>query len=52
MLNLLSVEILLIEDELAHAELIERAFEDQAPNVHIECVSLFSRWRQSFQQES
>ena len=45
MLDLLSVEILLIEDESAHAELIQRAFEDQAPNVHIECVSLLSQAR-------
>jgi PAS domain S-box-containing protein len=40
------VEILLIEDEPAHAELIERAFDDRAPNMHIEHVSLLSQARQ------
>ena len=45
MLSIPSIEILLVEDELAHAELIQRAFEDQAPAVHIERVSLLSKAR-------
>ena len=40
------IEILLIEDEPAHVELIERAFEDRAPEMHIEHVSLLSKARQ------
>jgi len=40
------IEILLIEDEPAHVELIERAFDDRAPNMHIEHVSLLSQARQ------
>ena len=39
-------EILLIEDEPSHVELIQRAFEDRAPNMHIEHVSLLSQARQ------
>jgi PAS domain S-box-containing protein/putative nucleotidyltransferase with HDIG domain len=46
MLDPSSVEILLIEDEPAHAELIQRAFEDRAPGVHIEHVALLSQARQ------
>jgi len=41
-----SIQILLIEDEPAHVELIQRAFEDHAPNMHIEHVSLLSQARQ------
>jgi len=46
MLDHSPVEILLIEDESAHAELIQRAFEDRGSNVHIERVSLLSQARQ------
>ena len=42
----MSIEILLIEDESAHAELIQRAFEDHASNAHIEHVSLLSQARE------
>jgi len=40
------IEILLIEDEPAHAELIGRAFEDRAPQMHIAHVSLLSQARE------
>ncbi|HUI88095.1 MAG TPA: HD domain-containing phosphohydrolase [Anaerolineales bacterium] len=46
MLDFSSIEILLIEDEPAHAELIQRAFQDRAPTVQIEHVSLLSQARQ------
>jgi len=46
MLDFSSIEILLIEDESAHAELIQRAFDDRAPDVHVEHVSLLSQARQ------
>ncbi len=46
MLDHSSIEILLIEDEMAHAELIQRAFEDRGPNFHIEHVLLLSQARQ------
>ncbi len=46
MLDSVPIEILLIEDEPSHVELIQRAFEDRAPNMHIEHVSLLSQARQ------
>ncbi|MGA7193554.1 MAG: response regulator, partial [Anaerolineales bacterium] len=46
MLDHSSLEILLIEDEPAHAELIQRAFEERTPSFHIEHVSLLSQARQ------
>src|SRR5258708_19546826 len=39
------MEILLIEDEPAHAELIQRAFEQRAPEVHIQCSPTLSQAR-------
>src|SRR5258708_183421 len=39
------MEILLIEDEPAHAELIQRAFEQRAPEVHIQCSPTLSHAR-------
>jgi PAS domain S-box-containing protein len=46
MLDSVPIEILLIEDDPSHVELIQRAFEDRASNMHIEHVSLLSQARQ------